>query len=140
MLKRPQPRRGVYEAPFWDHVNHEELRLQRCAPCGERRFPPAPVCPMCLSADYEWAPASGNGTVLAWTVLHRQYFDELAVPYTVVAVETDDGPILVGDYVNEGDREVGVGDRVRITYEDVAGDPDSWTIYQWQPAEETHDH
>jgi uncharacterized OB-fold protein len=140
MLSRPEPRRGVYEIPFWEYVDREDLRLQRCVPCADLRFPPAPVCPKCLSDEYEWAPLSGGGAVLGWTVFHRQYFAELPVPYTVVAVETDDGPILVGDYVDAGERKVAVGDRVRLTYEDVAGERANWKIYQWQPAEEMHDH
>jgi uncharacterized OB-fold protein len=79
---------------------------------------------------------TGKGTVLGWTIFHRPYFPELPVPYTVVAVETDEGPILVGNYVNAGDRRAACGDRVRITYEDVAGAAGSWKIHQWEPDEE----
>jgi uncharacterized OB-fold protein len=137
---RPSPRRGVYEIPFWEHVERRELRVQRCAACGELRFPPGPACPECLSGDYEWSPLSGEGHVLAWTVFHRQYFPELPPPYTVVAVRTAEGPILVANYVNANGRRAACGDRVTLTYEDVAGEPDDWTIYQWQPAEERNDH
>jgi uncharacterized protein len=140
MLRRPQPRRGIYEVAFWQHVSNEDLRLQRCASCEQLRFPPAPVCPGCLSSQYEWAPLSGGGTVLGWTVFHRQYFPELPVPYAVVAVETDEGPLLVGGYVHAGERKPRVGERVRIVYEDVEGEPDNWKIYQWEPVEETHEH
>jgi uncharacterized OB-fold protein len=140
MLKRPEPRRGIYELPFWEHVNRKDLRLQRCLECEDLRFPPGPVCPACLSCEYDWAPVSGEGTVLAWTTFRRQYFPELPAPYTVVAVETDDGPILVGDYIAPGGRKAAVGERVRIVYEDVAGERDDWTIYQWQPAEESNEH
>jgi uncharacterized OB-fold protein len=140
MAKRPEPRKDIYEVPFWEHVQRHDLRLQRCAACADLRFPPAPVCPKCLSADYGWAPLSGEGRVLGWTVFHRQYFPELPPPYTVVAVETDEGPVLVGDYVNAGERKVAVGDRVRLTYEEVDGEPDTWSIYQWEPVEETHEH
>jgi uncharacterized OB-fold protein len=137
-MTRPEHRKGVYELPFWEHVAREDLRLQRCVPCGDLRFPPAAVCPACLSDAYEWAPLGGGGTVLAWTVFHRQYFDALPVPYTVVAVQTDEGPVLVGNWMS--DRRAAVGDRVRLVYEHVSGDPDDWTIYQWKPLEEGHDH
>ena len=40
---------------------------------------------------------SGRGRLLSWTVFHRQYFPAAAVPYIVVAVETEEGPILVGN-------------------------------------------
>jgi uncharacterized OB-fold protein len=139
MLERPRPRRGVHEIPFWEHVARHEVSLQRCEACATLRFPPAAVCPACLEEAHVWTPLRGTGTVLAWTVLHRQYFPELPVPYTVVAVETDEGPILVADYVAAPDRRAAVGDRVRLTYEPVAGDPDDWTIYQWRPEEDPHD-
>jgi uncharacterized protein len=74
--------------------------------------------------------------VLGWTVFHHQYFPQLPVPYTVVAVEADEGPILVGNYVNAGDRRASCGDRVRVTYEDAAGAEGNWKIHQWEPDEE----
>jgi uncharacterized OB-fold protein len=135
MLSRPSPRRGVYEDPFWEHVQRQDLRLQRCDVCGRFRFPPAPVCPECLADAFDWAPLSGAGTVLAATVFHRRYFPQLPVPYTVVAVEIREGPILIGNYVNAGG-PAACGDPVRLTYEEVAGEPDDWTIYQWEPEEE----
>jgi uncharacterized OB-fold protein len=138
-LRRPQPRRDVHELPFWQHVERHALHLQRCEACATLRYPPAPICPQCLEQSHDWAPLRGTGTVLAWTVLHRQYFPELPVPYTVVAVETDEGPILVADLLAPAAHRVAVGDRVHLTYEPVAGEPDDWTIYQWTPTEESHD-
>jgi uncharacterized protein len=136
ILQRPEPQSGIYDDRFWEFVQDEDLRLQRCDACGELRFPPAAVCPRCLSPDCTWRPITGTGTVLGWTVIHRQYFPELPVPYTVVAVETDEGPILVGNYVNAGERRAACGDRVRVTYEDVAGARGNWKIHQWEPDEE----
>jgi uncharacterized OB-fold protein len=136
VLRRPEPRRGLHDTTFWDFVQNEDLRVQRCTDCDRLRFPPAPVCPECLSPECSWAPLSGHGTVLGWTVFHRQYFPELPVPYTVIAVHTDEGPILIGNHVNGGERKVGCGDRVRLTYEDVAGEAGIWKIHQWELDEE----
>jgi hypothetical protein len=135
-LRRPEPLRGLYFDPFWEFVEHEDLRLQKCDACGEMRFPPAAVCPQCLSPSSTWTPLSGRGAVLAWAVFHRQYFPELPVPYTVLAVQAEEGPILVGNYVNAGDRRPAIGAPVRLTYEDVAGESGRRKIHQWEPDEE----
>lgn len=135
MLFRPLPRRGVYEQPFWEHVERQDLRLQRCTGCASFRYPPGPLCPECLADQYDWVPLSGRGTVLAWTVFHRQYFPQLPVPYTVVAVATPEGPILAANYVN-GAGPAACGERVRLTYELVGGELANWTIYQWESDEE----
>ena len=134
-LVRPEPRKNVYEAPFWEHVQRHDLRLQRCAECGAFRYPPGPACPSCLSQEAEWAPLSGRGRLLSWVVFHRQYFPELPVPYLVAAVETAEGPILIANLINLGQQRPRLDLPVRITYETArtaAGE--RWEIYQWEPA------
>jgi uncharacterized protein len=134
-LVRPEPRKNVYEAPFWEFVQRHDLRLQRCAECGAYRYPPGPGCSQCLCQEAEWAPLSGSGRLVSWVVFRRQYFPELRVPYHVAAVETAEGPILIANLINLGDREPRLEMPMRITYEtarNAAGEP--WEIYQWEPA------
>ena len=133
-LVRPEPRKNVYEAPFWEFVQRHDLRLQRCAECGAYRYPPGPACSQCLCQEAEWAPLSGSGRLVSWVVFHRQYFPELPVPYHVAAVETAEGPILIANLINLGDRQPRLEMPMRITYEtatNAAGEP--WEIYQWEP-------
>ena len=132
---RPEPRRNVYEAPFWDFVQSHDLRLQRCAECGAYRYPPGPACALCLSTDWQWAPLSGRGQLVSWVVFDRQYFPELPVPYYVAAVATAEGPILIANLVNLGDRAPCLDMPMRLVYEtarNAAGE--DWEIYQWEPA------
>ena len=133
-LVRPEPRKTVYETPFWAFVQRHDLRLQRCAACGAFRYPPGPACPDCLSLASEWTPLSGTGRLVSWVVFHRQYFPELPVPYHVATVKTEEGPILIANLVNLGDRKPRLDLPLRITYEttrSAAGD--TWEIYQWEP-------
>ena len=133
-LVRPEPRKNVYEAPFWEFVQRHELRLQRCAECGAFRYPPGPACAGCLCQEWEWVPLSGAGRLVSWVVFHRQYFPELPVPYHVAAVEMAEGPILIANLVNLGEREPRLGMAVRVVYEtarNAAGE--EWEIYQWEP-------
>jgi uncharacterized OB-fold protein len=95
-LTRPRPMTGIHEQPFWDAVQRRELRLQRCSACSHVWYPPGPVCPQCLSADWKFEQMSGRGRVVAWTVFHRQYFKALPVPYNVASVEL--GPRVISSW------------------------------------------
>lgn len=133
-LQRPLPRMSIFDRPYWDFVARGELRLQRCKTCGHLRYPPGPACPQCLSQEYAWTALSGRGRVLAWTVFHRQYFPQLPVPYTVLCVETEEGPMLIGNLVQAGPGELSHGMPVRAVFEQVAAPDDaSWWICQWAP-------
>jgi uncharacterized protein len=133
MLVRPLPRRHGDEVQFWEHVQAQELRLQRCRDCAYVRYPPAPVCPSCLSESAEWARMSGEGTLLSWVVFHRRYFPELPPPYTVAAVQLTEGPILIANLLDVDERPPVLGMPVSVTFEEVAdADGDGrWWIYQW---------
>jgi uncharacterized OB-fold protein len=132
---RPEPRRNVYEAPFWSFVQEHDLRLQRCTQCATYRYPPGPTCPHCLSPDYDWIPLSGRGRLISWVVFHRQYFPELPVPYHVAAVETAEGPILLANLVNLGDRPLSLDLPMKLVYETARNTTgDRWEIYQWELA------
>ncbi|MBZ8135144.1 Zn-ribbon domain-containing OB-fold protein [Afifella sp. IM 167] len=48
-----------------------ELVLQHCEGCGKAVFYPRPVCPHCWSDRLVWRPASGKGTVVSFSVIHR---------------------------------------------------------------------
>lgn len=131
---RPRPRQGIYDEPFWQHVSQGELRLQQCTSCSHLRYPPAAMCPRCMSFDAAWQPLSGRGTVFAWTVFHRQYFPQLPAPYAVVSVRTEEGPLLIGNLV---DCEIGAlrhGMPVRAVFADVEADDGNWKLCQWTAA------
>lgn len=133
VLVRPRPRRQGDEVAFWDYVQSQELRLQQCDNCGTIRYPPAPVCPACLSESSEWARMSGTGTLLSWVVFHRSYFAELPTPYWVAAVELTEGPILIANLLDADRHPPVLGMPVAVTFEEVAdieGDG-RWWIYQW---------
>jgi uncharacterized OB-fold protein len=141
-MSRPRPRPGIVDAPFWSYVEQGELRVQRCTGCKTLRYPPAAVCPECLAAEHEWTALSGQGTVVSWTVFHRAYFPGLPVPYTVVSVRTDEGPLLIGNLVRADGHLPRAGLPVRAVVEEVAGDGDgdAWRLFQWEPVEgSTHD-
>lgn len=134
MLKRTKPRLGVYEKPFWDHVQKDELRVQKCTACNHFRYPPAAVCPQCLSDDFVWEKVSGHAKVVSWAIFHRKYLD-LPVPYAVVSVMLAEGPMLIGNIEMEHVPSLRIDLPVKVRFEDAEGDDGKpWRIFQWTPA------
>src|SRR5262249_22657839 len=103
---------------------HHQLALPRCAECGRFRYPPAPICPQCLSDRCEWATVSGRGTVTTFVIFHQRYFPSFAVdiPYNVVQVQLDEGPRLTANLVGVANAESSVGMRVQVVFDDVTAD------------------
>ena len=131
MTIRPTPRRGVYERPFWNFVQQEQLRLQRCTGCGQFWYPPGPACPRCLSSDWTWEALSGRGSLLSWATFHRQYFASMPPPYTVVAAELAEGPILITD-IEAPPEQLHIGMPLRLSYRSFeTEDGASMLLYHW---------
>jgi uncharacterized OB-fold protein len=84
-------------AEFYAWCARGELRLQRCAECGEWRHPPRLRCGACGSSRLDWERVSGRGRVFTWTVTHRPVDPAFTPPYAIVVVELEEGPRLVGN-------------------------------------------
>ncbi|MCZ7530112.1 MAG: Zn-ribbon domain-containing OB-fold protein [Acidimicrobiia bacterium] len=108
--------------PFWEAVKRHELELQRCAQCGHWLVPPRPMCPKCRSADSEWVPVSGHGTIYSWVTYHESPHPAFEVPYSVVLVELDEGVRLVSNPVDIASDELEIGMPVDVVFEDIDDD------------------
>lgn len=135
-VKRPQPSLGQHDRPYWEFAARGELRVQACRRCGRLRYPPGPSCPQCLCQEAEWQRLSGRGRVVTWTVFHRPYFPDIPVPYAVVSVETEEGPLLIGNFVDAKGMRPAVGLSVRAVFEDVSFGAEPARLCQWAPAQE----
>ena len=115
----PIPDPSELSAPFRAAGLDGTLRLQRCASCGHIRFPLDPICPRCLSDDFEWAAMSGRGRAQTFIRFQRAYDAswEDRVPYVVALIELDEGPVMISNVVGDGALEVAVGDRVEVVFE-----------------------
>ncbi|WP_180899703.1 Zn-ribbon domain-containing OB-fold protein [Martelella soudanensis] len=65
----------VHARPFWDHAARGELTIQRCNSCGDRHFPPTPICRVCLSETQSPEVVSGKGKILSWVTFHQIYWE-----------------------------------------------------------------
>ncbi|MCC7271369.1 MAG: OB-fold domain-containing protein [Alphaproteobacteria bacterium] len=116
---KPLPKLDTLNRPFWELARDHKLAVQACADCGDRHFPPTPVCPGCLSKNQGWEVVSGRGTLLSWVTFHRAYWGGFAgdLPYDVCLVELDEGPVLVSNLVGAAEGGFQVGDRVEVIFE-----------------------
>jgi uncharacterized OB-fold protein len=77
------------------------------------------MCPGCLSADSEWVPVSGRGTVHSWVTYTTSPHPAFTSPHTVILVELDEGPRLVSMAEGIAAEELEVGMPVDVVFDDV---------------------
>lgn len=107
--------------PFWQALREQRVELQRCLACGYVRYPPARVCPDCLSASARWCDVGGRGTIYSYVVYERALHPAFrgAIPYTVLAITLDSGPLVMGTLVPPDAPEPEVGARVEPVFDAV---------------------
>ncbi len=70
----------------------------KCIDCGKITCPPKMACQECGSTNMEIVELKGDGKVVTFTVSYVPAEGRSAeVPYTVVMVELDEGPWLLGN-------------------------------------------
>ena len=81
---------------YWDGLSSERLLIQECTNCGQRRFPPMPVCPYCAVAAAVICEATA-GVIYSWIIVHRAFQAAFAsdVPYTIATIDLDGGGRIV---------------------------------------------
>jgi acetyl-CoA acetyltransferase/uncharacterized OB-fold protein len=92
------------DTPFFAAAADGVLMIKRCTGCGGWFAPTASGCPRCEEdADLAWAPASGRGTLVSWSVVHPRQDGPVAVP---ALVELAEGPWLATGLRLAGPREL----------------------------------
>ncbi len=117
---------------FWDGLKEHELRIQRCADCGQQRHPPRPMCPRCNSLNWNYVVASGRGTVHSFVKPTHPPFPFMEYPYIVALIDLEEGTRLItnlidttpGDVVNDMAVEVAF-----VTFDD------DLVLHQFRPTE-----
>ena len=108
---------------WWAAVAERRLLLPHCENCGLTWFPPTPGCPRCGSTSVELAQASGRGRVYSWVVVNRALSPAFAddEPYTILAVDLDEGARMFGRLVGSVAVPLVAGDEVRACFYEVEG-------------------
>jgi len=70
----------------------------KCSDCGAITVPPKMVCRQCAGPDLEIVELKGSGKIRTFTTVYvASEGREDEVPYTIVMVELDDGPWIMGN-------------------------------------------
>jgi hypothetical protein len=118
---KPLPVLEGLAGEFYGWCRRHELRFQRCTRCLAWRHVPREMCPACGSREWEWARASGRGTVFTWTVVARALHPGYAAdaPLAPAVIEMDEGIRLLSVVVDCAPEELVVGMPVEVTFEAV---------------------
>ncbi len=131
-IDKPLPMPTEDTEPYWQGTRAGELRAQRCTGCGHLRWPPAAVCPRCLSSQHEWTRLSGRGKVYSWIVVHKSQHPAFwGDPFNVAIVELDEGPRLHTNLVDVALEDIRIGLAVEAVFEKQ---DDEITLPRFRPA------
>lgn len=106
---------------YWEHARQHRLAVQHCVACGDKHFPPTPVCPNCLSDRQEWLQASGKATLVSWVKFHRAYWDGYReeVPYNACLVKLEEGPLVISNLAGGIPENARMGMPLRVVFDDL---------------------
>jgi uncharacterized protein len=118
--QKPIPVPTPETRPYWEGCKEHELRIQKCAECGQYQFYPRIYCTKCFGDKIEWVKTSGKGKVLSYTTVYRPVSPAFAkdVPYVVALVTLDEGPNLLTNIIGCSPDSVKFGMPVKVKFED----------------------
>lgn len=119
---KPLPVLTPINLPFFVAAAEGRLLLQRCGACEHLFYFPRVACPKCLSMDLLWEESLGQGSIYSFTAVFRPHhpaFDQ-DIPIMLVAVNLDEGPLMISSLIGASIRNVRIGDRVSIDCEILA--------------------
>lgn len=112
------------DAPHWAAARRGELRIQRCATCGEWIWAPRPICPSCHGFDLHWPAVAPVGRIYSWTRTWQPFAPEVRghLPYVVVLVELPaaGGRRMIGVLEDGDGLDVRIGSPVRGEFATVS--------------------
>ena len=133
-LAKPLPKINADTQTFWDGCRQHVFRIQKCGDCGHLRWPPAFLCPNCLSKNTQWITVSGRGTVYSYAVYHVAFdpaFQE-DLPYVVALVALEEGPHILSNIVGCNPQEVICDMPVEVIWNETT---EAVTLPQFRPAD-----
>jgi uncharacterized protein len=127
---QPKPPPPIDSAFFWEGVEADELRIQRCGSCSKLRHPPRPMCPWCRSTDRDYVVSAGRGEIYSFVVHHRPEVPGRDHPFAVALVALEEGTRIVGNVLDIAASDVRIGMPVDVAF--VTNDKGR-KLPQWRP-------
>lgn len=128
---RIKPPMGRDNGWWWEQAAQDIVAIQRCSGCGTLRHPPRPMCSECRSLEWDFIPASGQGTVQSYTVLYHPQFPGYEYPLITVLVDLEEGVRMTATLKDCAPADVQFGMKVSAF---IHQDPDGFKIPMFRPA------
>ena len=111
---------------FNEALKENKLLGLKCQACGTINVPPKMVCRQCTSPDMEIVELKGTGKIQTFTTVNvASEGRESECPYTIVLVELDEGPWIMGNLGDidpaEATMEL-IGKKVKMEHKVFPGD------------------
>jgi len=105
---------------YSEALKQKKLLGLKCKSCGTVTVPPKMVCRSCASPELEVLELKGTGRIQTFTTCNvASEGREDEVPYTILLVELDEGPWLMGNLIGvdpeKTTMESLMGQRVKMT-------------------------
>jgi len=120
--------------PYWDGCNNRQLLLQKCSGCGHHQFYPRSFCTECGQKDPQWVQASGQGTVVTFTVVRRPVSEAYAAdtPYVIALIRLAEGPVMMSQVTGCDAEQVTTGMSVQVVFQEWG---DGVTVPNFEPGD-----
>ena len=134
-LPSPVAQPDGLDAPYWEGLAADELRVQRCNACGGWQWGPEWICHHCLSDDVGFESVDPTGRIYSyervWHPVHPALKEQGA--YLVVLVELPHaGNVrVVGNLLGDPEQAVTIGAPVRAVFEHHPDAEPAFTLLQW---------
>ena len=109
--------------PWWEALATGQLTLPHCPACGATWFPATPGCPECGEPHVDLMVSTGHGRLYSWVVVNRALSPAFTddVPYTIVAVDLDEGARMVGRLLTDNNAPLRAGEPLGAQIYTVSG-------------------
>src|SRR5215468_12080423 len=109
--------RDAATAEFFAYTAAGQFPLRRCRPCGALSAPQAAQCETCSSTTLDWHPASGDATLISWTIAHSKPDPSGATTRTILALaQLTEGPWWWSQIIDTDPAGLHPGTPLRITF------------------------
>ncbi len=96
---------------FWASAAEQRFVIKACRDCGRAHWFPRVICPFCSSANTLWQPASGRGTIYAFSAARKA-----SPAYTLAYVTLEEGPTIMTNLIDAAPESFAIGQAVRLKW------------------------
>ena len=114
---------------FWNGLRERRLLIQRCSSCGIVRHPPRPMCPHCLSIEWDTIESTGRGTVHSFVMPQHPQFPFMDYPYIVALIDLAEGVRLVSNLIDIEPEDAWIDMPVEVSFTEF---DDGFVLHQFR--------